>query len=42
MSFKTKKEFFKLMNNCIYDKTINARLISNAKKYMPYKNEFLG
>ena len=32
MSFKTKKDFFKLMNNSIYGKTINAKLIKNVKK----------
>ena len=46
MSFEMKKNFFKLMNNNIYGKTIkkktNARLGNNAKKYNAYKNGFLG
>ena len=29
------------MNSSVYGKTIKTRLINNAKKYKPYKNEFL-
>ena len=42
MSFEMRKDFFRPMNKSVYGKTINARLINNAKKYKPYKNEFLG
>ena len=30
------------MNNTVYGKTINARIVNDAKKYKTYKNEFLG
>ena len=42
MSFEIEEDFFKLMNNSFCGKTINVRLINNAKKlYKPSKNEFL-
>ena len=44
MSFETKKDSFKLMNNTFYGKTrkkMNDRLVNNAKNYKSYKNESL-
>ena len=35
-----KRFFFKFMNNSIYGKTINARLVNNAKKYKVHKMSF--
>ena len=40
MSFEMKKDFFKLINNSVYDKTINAEF-NNAKRYGAYKNQSL-
>ena len=37
-----KNGFFEPMNNSVYSKKINARLVNNAKKYKAYKNEFSG
>ena len=41
MSFEIEEDFFKLMNNSFCGKTINVRLINNAKKlYKPSKMSF--